>query len=517
MEPIQVAKVGLESLWLGTCVHRVDPDPRRVQILLGDSVDLLTSLSRIQPNSFDLIVLDVPRASKRQKASLLRVDDKGEAGWSEVAHDDPDYNYRFRATTLLYARLALSTLSAQGVVLAIATPATYIAVRTALEQFLGADKFLGELVYQTRSGGGNDARWMSLEHETLMIFARDPEAVSRLGLAKTADELKKFREEDGESRFYWDTYIRKAARNYYPIRCPDGSVLQYDSNGNPISWLWREATFLEKLEQGEVKFVEHGDHPKWRLYYKARLIDLKIVRSLILNRTPLEEVSASAGKGETGAGLLTQDGSSEIRQYSGSGKPDYLKSSRFFLFLLQVFGRNRRVLIPFAEYGSAVVAAVDESVSDSRVVVIAPLASRPLIEWRLDRLPAKARSAIALRAEFPKLDITSKNQDPASVRAFLETLARGADSTDLDWFDLKEGDIACSVGIGKGVHVVIHALGPVADGASAIDVLSRYSDQISNSAIGVYVWSAFSELAVRRSMMLPVAVKFRHFPACLIR
>jgi len=227
-------------------------------------------------------------------------------------------------------------------------------VRTTFETVFGYEGFLGELVYQRRSGGGNDSKHMSVDHETLLIFAKSQEKVSRFMILKTEDELAKYTEEDEESKFHWDTYIRKQAKNYYPIQCPDGTILEHDKDGNRISWYYSESTFKSKLEAGEVKIEQKGD--LWKLYMKVRMKETKILRSIVLQNDNLNEIFEDYPEDARGKELLTKEGSTELKQYADDIKPKYAKSAKYYKIIFNVFARNaKRILVPFPEHFCAAI------------------------------------------------------------------------------------------------------------------------------------------------------------------
>src|SRR5690606_9761134 len=80
-------------------------------------------------------------------------------------------------------------------------------------------------------------------------------------------------------KYYWDTFKRKSGKQYYPIVCPDGSVIENDHLGNPISWLRSEDRFKSDLLEGEVKFEKKVDG--WSIFFKQRLPEGKKPRSIL--------------------------------------------------------------------------------------------------------------------------------------------------------------------------------------------------------------------------------------------
>lgn len=348
-----------------------------------DPLVLLNSFGCTFPSSAKLIIFDSPRASKRVPASLFDFDSDGRLTKKEVGIADPNYKFVLGANLVVAARLMYRALAEDGVLLAVTTPDVYLAIRGALEHYFGSDKFLGELVYQSRVGGGSDSKFLSVDHETILIFAKSPSLINKFQLDKTSKELEKYSQEDEESPYYWDTYIRKQARNYYPIECPDGSFLGIDESGNRISWLWREQTFLEKLGKKDIKFEKVDG--KWKLYYKDRLKDVKILRSLALNSTVLSEISPDAPEGMRGGDLLNSKGSEEIKAFTGK-KPDYLKPSGYFEFLYKVFNRGGgRVIIPYPEYGAAIEGVMAHTKGDAELIVNNPEDFKGLLQWRFER------------------------------------------------------------------------------------------------------------------------------------
>lgn len=351
-----------------------------VFVTSSDPFTLLNSYGTFFPESAHLIILDTPRASKRVPVELFDFNESGEIEKKAVKIDDPNYKYLLTANILAAARFLGRALSDDGILVAVTTPDIYLATRGALEHYLGSDKFLGELVYQSRSGGGSDSLYMSVDHETLLVFCKQPGDIDKFQLEKSADELSKYNLNDKVSPYYWDTYIRKQARNYYSIDAPDGTTLETDENGNPISWLWKKDTYTEKLAVEDIKFEKISN--KWKLYYKDRLKDVKILRSLSINATLLKELSDEAPEDMTGGDLLNSKGSAEIKAYTGN-KPDYLKPSGYYKFIYKVFNKRGGVtLVPYSEYGALVQAVSDLENFNSTLIVNVKPEHVSLVKWR---------------------------------------------------------------------------------------------------------------------------------------
>ncbi len=344
------------------------PKPGQAFSLFEDPYLLTTSLASLYPSTIDTVYFDCPRSSAKFKARLLApVEEKLTVG--DYDETDQSFRYYLRSSLLfLFSKIRL-LLSPRGVLLISVSPRYSGLAREVADIIFTDSAYLGELVYQSRTGGGSDSKYMSLDHELLIIYAKQKENINQFGLQKTSKELSRYDKVDKISRFFWDTYIRKQARNYYPIKCPDGTFLEKDEHGNKISWLWKEATFLEKKSQGEIEF--RNDSGKWRIFYKDRLKDIKVLRSLVQNSTLLKDVSPEiTDDDKTGHSLLNMVGSEEIKKYT-CPKPEYLKPSTFFEFVFSVFApKDESVYIPFSEYGAALEAfsRIKDS-NSSRIIV----------------------------------------------------------------------------------------------------------------------------------------------------
>ena len=233
---------------------------------------LTSSLASLYPASIDCLILDCPRSSAQYKAPLLVASERGVT--PQICEEsDSDFRYHLGNSLLFLLVKTRRLLSSKGVVLLMAPPSQGGMVRHLADTIFGHQNYLGELVYQTRSGGGSDSKHLSLDHEYVFIYAKSHENVGRFTLDKSSEELARYKEEDEISRYTWDTFIRKNARNYYPIKCPNGTILERDENGEKISWLWSKKTFEER-KNTDIEFRKIDG--KYRLFYKDRYKDVKI-------------------------------------------------------------------------------------------------------------------------------------------------------------------------------------------------------------------------------------------------
>jgi hypothetical protein len=328
------------------------PEPSTALSYFECPYQLTASLAALYPKSIDVVYFDCPRSSSKVSARLIARNGNS-ITVGDYDETDLSFEYYLKSSLDYSFRKIHKLLSNKGLLLVSVSPRYSGMIRNVADQVFGAEAYIGELVYQSRSGGGSDSNYMSLDHEYLIIYAKEKKNIRKFNLKKTKKELERYKYADPDgTRFAWDTFIRKQARNYYPIKCPDGKTLKLDEHGNKISWLWAEKTFLDKKRIGDIEFRKIKG--KWRIFYKDKLKEFKILRSLVLHGTLLNEVNGS-GKPGKGSDLLNSMGSSEIKEFT-CDKPEYLKPSTFYSFIFDTFvSKNENVYIPFSEYGSGII------------------------------------------------------------------------------------------------------------------------------------------------------------------
>ena len=126
------------------------------------------------------------------------------------------------------------------------------------------------------------------------MFAKSKQVLENIFIEYGSDYVSRYKEEDEVGRYFWDTFKRKSGKQYYAITCPDGTILEKEENGEPISWLRSEPRFLADLEKGEARIIKING--KWTVHFKQRQPEGYKPRSLVT---------------EYGT---TSDGASELKQ-----------------------------------------------------------------------------------------------------------------------------------------------------------------------------------------------------------
>lgn len=108
-----------------------------------------------------------------------------------------------------------------------------------------------------------------IEHEYILAFAKNINSLEAFFETYSDEYIKRYKEQDEKGKFFWDTFKRKSGKQYYPITCPDGTVLQYDEDGNEISWLRSQKRFETDKKEGEIRFAQTTNG--WSVQFKQRM------------------------------------------------------------------------------------------------------------------------------------------------------------------------------------------------------------------------------------------------------
>ena len=179
-------------------------------------------------------------------------------------------------------KLAKNLLSQSGCIFISIDDGEACSLKLLCDDIFGNNNFVACLVWQKKKGGSNDSKYIATEHEYILVYARNVTELAELYEAYSEDYAKRYNEEDDEGRYYWDTFKRKAGKQYYPITCPDGTILQNDEYGNPLSWLRSKARFEADLKKGDIRFVQV--HGSWSVQFKQRMPQGKTPRSIIADK-----------------------------------------------------------------------------------------------------------------------------------------------------------------------------------------------------------------------------------------
>lgn len=283
----------------------VNFDTTKNMYIEGDNLEVLKLLQASYYRKVKMIYIDPPYNTGND---FVYEDDFADpmAKYKEVTQQTTKSNpetmgrYHTNWLNMMYPRLRLAAnlLRDDGVIFISIDETELHNLKKICDEVFGEENFIADFVWHNKRGGGNDAKFVAVEHEYVVLYAKNVNELSELFVPYSPQYMLRYKEEDELGKFFWDTFKRKSGKQYYPITCPDGTVLQYDELGNPISWLRSEPRFKEDLAKGEIRIVKIKDN--WSVQFKQRLPEGKKPRTIFLEESIFEKQGTTAdGSAET--------------------------------------------------------------------------------------------------------------------------------------------------------------------------------------------------------------------------
>ncbi|TQJ35611.1 site-specific DNA-methyltransferase [Arthrobacter sp. SLBN-122] len=340
-------------------------DTTKNVIIEGDNLEVLKLLQKSYYGEVKVIYIDPPYNTgndfvykddfAQPMVEYLRVSGQtDEDGRQTSVNTETSGRFHSHWLNMMYPRLAAarSLLHEQGLIFISIDEVEISRLRLVCDEVFGEENHVADFVWHNKRGGGNDAKHVAVEHEYVVAYARDKVRLAHLFVPYDPAYLTRYREKDSVGRFFWDTFKRKSGKQYYPIICPDGTVLEFDERGNPLSWLRSEARFLQDQKEGEVRFVRYGD--RWSVQFKQRLPEGKKPRTVFLE----ESILGSQG--------TTSDGSTAMLDLFGSNIFDNPKPVPLLKHLLSFQGDQDSIILDFfAGSGTTADAVMNLNAEDS--------------------------------------------------------------------------------------------------------------------------------------------------------
>ena len=145
------------------------------------------------------------------------------------------------------------------------------------DEIFGRSNYIGDLIWQKRKGGGNDSRYIAIDHDYILVYAKNKskEVHPRWYVSQSYEYQKRYKEiDENGNRYFWDTVARNGLKNSIPvtIKCPDGTVLKINSQKS-------QATIEDGLKDGTVRLTR--SKKGWTLHHRVYMSGNQVLRSIL--------------------------------------------------------------------------------------------------------------------------------------------------------------------------------------------------------------------------------------------
>ena len=311
----------------------------------GDNLEVLKLLQETYLGKVKMIYIDPPYNTGNDfvyeddfaQSAADYMDNSGQ--YDEEGNrlvSNPESNGRFHTDWLnmIYPRLkiAKNLLTDDGVIFISINDQEVVNTRKISDEILGADNFIASLIWQQRKGGGNDSRYIAVDHEYILIYSKNTNNLSdRWYISQTEEYLKRYKEAENDGRrYYWDTLVRNGLQNpiVITLTAPDGTSVTINSQKS-------KETVIKGLKEGTVRFTKTANG--WSLHHKVYMKNGQVLRSI------LTEYGNNRSSGL------------ELMDLFGKTIFDYSKPSTLLKLLCQLNTKNDDIILDFFS-GSATTA-----------------------------------------------------------------------------------------------------------------------------------------------------------------
>lgn len=210
-------------------------------LVQGDNLEVLRVMQKSLHGRVKLIYIDPPYNFggdfvyqddyRHGLDEYLRFTGQMAGGQRTSSNSEADGRYHSRWLSMMYPRLALARtlLRDDGVLFVSIDDHEQPQLRLILDELFGPDNFVAQIVWERKEGAKNDAKYFSVNHEYLLVYARDMSQWSRNLLPRTERSNKRFKNLDDDPRGPWAmtsvTARSGSATTWYEVVGPKGQHL----------------------------------------------------------------------------------------------------------------------------------------------------------------------------------------------------------------------------------------------------------------------------------------------------
>lgn len=181
--------------------------------------------------------------------------------------------------SLMYRRIQLlyNLLAKDGVLFINLDEIEHAYCKIICDEIFGRNNYVGDLIWQKRKGGGNDSRYFAIDHDYILVYAKNKskDVHQRWYVSQSEEYQKRYKEiDENGKRYFWDTVARNGLKNAIPVsvECPDGTKLNINSQKS-------QATIDEGLKDGSVRLIRSKSG--WTLHHRVYMSGVQVLRSIL--------------------------------------------------------------------------------------------------------------------------------------------------------------------------------------------------------------------------------------------
>jgi len=251
----------------------VDFDTTRNAFIEGDNLEVLKVLAKPYANRVKMIYIDPPYNTGKTfvypddyadpLASYLALTGQQDEDGNRLT-SNPETSGRYHSSwlSMMYPRLYLARklLHEDGAIFVSIDDHEVHNLRMLMNEVFGEENFVDTIIWEKKYSPQNDARWLSANHDYVLLYARNKATWRPHLLPRTEEANARFVNPDNDPRGPWkssDLSVRTySAASDYEITTPSGRVV---SPPEGRCWVVSERRFEELKGDKRIWFGPNGD------------------------------------------------------------------------------------------------------------------------------------------------------------------------------------------------------------------------------------------------------------------
>lgn len=253
----------------------VDWDTTKNIFIEGDNLEVLKLLQKSYHRKVKMIYIDPPYNTGKEfiypdkwqdnlDTYLRYTGQVDEEGFKISANSETSGRYHTNWLNMMYPRLkvARNLLREDGLIFVSIDDHEFHNLRQIMDEIFGSENFITTIAWQRVYTVKNSAKYFSDQHEYVLVYGREKDAVNLNLLRRTAKQDDAYTNPDNDPRGPWKA-IPLQARNFYgrgrySIQRPNGSLV----TGPPSGTYWRLSPekFQEYESDNRIWWGEDGSN-----------------------------------------------------------------------------------------------------------------------------------------------------------------------------------------------------------------------------------------------------------------
>lgn len=239
----------------------------------GDNLEVLKLLRQNYYGSIKMIYIDPPyntgndfvyndKFSMDKKSSDEAEGVTDEEGNPLQRNQQSSNRYHANWLNMMYPRLKLAKdlLIDDGVIFISIDENELENLKSICSEIFGEENYVQEIIWEKKFSPQNDAKYFSLNHESILCYAKNKSKFSRKLLPMTEEQVSRYKNPDNDIRGDWMssdlTVARLSHKDRYPITTPKGKEVRPTAGR---SWGISETTFNTLTQDNRIWFGKNGD------------------------------------------------------------------------------------------------------------------------------------------------------------------------------------------------------------------------------------------------------------------